>query len=533
MTKFADLTYTREELEKDAIHYLETQVYEPSYAQMVKDYLQEDMDAFKKSYDDAEYGFYSFYYDEYINGYIEDGDEVVPRFDFNRLTSELEDEFGSLGMDDEDIERHIMNAESEFKKNAYCSHMDPYFVGLDAVATIVVNGYTRNPIMSIYAIVREWCMAMHLKKLYPILIRRFGYQYQQIRENYTGEERIKKSLQFKDKYKLTIENVEVMRAVHSSLFAYTYLYLKAYLSQETAEMETFILDSASEPVELLLEGEKLDGIDFAAIRYALRQLKNGAVKGILRQDTSIDWNALYDFTLDVLKNAGGVGNMRATFGFDGIDAKAIQSFWNKSANMQKMLKILRRLAMDNSDPIFNQLIQMCEYRLGRPDKKKKKMERFIEETRKFMARQAYEITRPRTMAQELLAAFPSVFLVYFQWHHNFRNIYPKIPEKQVYAENQKRQNQQAEDTLKMRIYSDEMQRTNVRQQEEATNRQRQQEEANNRQTRQNEDDRLRLVIQSEQRQNEQRQNEQRQNEQRQNEQRQQSSANQGYDRGSR
>lgn len=538
MIRFADLTYTKKELEEDAIHYLETQVYEPCYAHLVKDFLQDDLESFKKIYDDAEYGFYSIYYDEYINGYMDDGNDVVPKFDFNRLALELEDEFSSLGMDDDEIERFIINAENEFRKNAYCSHMDPYFVGLDAVATIVVNGYTRNPTNSIYAIVREWCMALHLKKLYPILTRRFGYQYQLIRDNYTGEERIKKMVQFRDKYKLTLENVAVMRAVHSSIFAYSYLYLKAYLTQETTEVETFILDNASEPLDLLLEGEKLDGIDFAAIRYALKQLKNGAVKGILRQDASIDWNALYDFASDVLKNAGGIGNMRATFGFDGIDAKAIQSFWNKSANMQKMLKILRRLAMDNSDPIFNQLIQMCEYRLGRPDKKKKKMERFIEETRKFMARQAYEITRPRTMAQELLAAFPSVFLVYFQWHHNFRNIYPKVPEKQIYAENQKKQNQQAEDTLKMRIYSDEMQRTNTRQQEENTNRQRQQEETNRQATRNNEDDRLRLVIQSEQRQNEQRYNEQRQNEQRyneqrQNEQRQQSANNQGYDRGSR
>lgn len=542
MIRFADLTYTKQELEEDAIHYLETQVYEPCYAQKVKDYLEDDLEAFKKSYDDAEYGFYSLYYDEYINGYVEDGNDIVPKFDFNRLTLELEDEFGSLGMDEDEIDRFVINAESEFRKNAYCSHSDPYFVGLDAVATIVINGYTRNPITSIYAIVREWCMAMHLKKLYPILTRRFGYHYQQIRDNYSGEERLKKLVQFRDKYKLTLENVATLRAVHSSVFAYSYLYIKSWLTQETSEMETFILDSASEPIELLLAGEKVDYIDYAAIRYAVRQLKNGAIDGILRQDTSIDWNALYDFSLDVLKNAGGIGNMRGTFGFDGIDARAIQAFWNKSANMQKMLKILRRLVMDNSDPILNQLIQMCEYRLGRPDKKKKKMERFIEETRKFMARQAYEITRPRTMAQELLAAFPSVFLVYFQWHHNFRNIYPKIPEKQVYAENQKRINQQAEDTLKMRIYSDDVQRNNTRQQEENTNRQRQQEESN-RQSRNNEDDRLRLVIQNEnrqneqryneQRQNEQRQNEQRYNEQRQNEQRQQSNANQGYERGSR
>jgi hypothetical protein len=171
----------------------------------------------------------------------------------------------------------------------------------------------------------------------------------------------------------------------------------------------------------------------------------------LRQDTSIDWNALYDFSLDVLKNAGGIGNMRGTFGFDGIDARAIQAFWNKSANMQKMLKILRRLVMDNSDPILNQLIQMCEYRLGRPDdKSKKKMERFIEQTRRIMATRAYELTQPRTMDQMLISAFPSVFLVYFQWHHNFRNIYPRVPKQKITEENN-RIKRQAESTLRTKI----------------------------------------------------------------------------------
>ena len=131
--------------------------------------------------------------------------------------------------------------------------------------------------------------------------------------------------------------------------------------------------------------------------------------------------------------------------------------------MQKMLKILRRLAMDNNDPIINSLIEMCEYRLGRPkDKEKKKMERFIEYTRKLMMRRSYELMQPRTMAQELLSAFPSVFLVYFQWHHNFRNIYPKVPEKQVYYERQKQQRQQAESKLVNKIQTEDIQKARVR-----------------------------------------------------------------------
>jgi hypothetical protein len=143
-------------------------------------------------------------------------------------------------------------------------------------------------------------------------------------------------------------------------------------------------------------------------------------------------------------------NLRS-LGFDGIQARTIRAFWNKSANMQKMLKILRRMAMDNSDPIISRLIEMCEYRLGRPDdKSKKKMERFIEHTRRLMVARAYELTHPRTMDQMLISAFPSVFLVYFQWHHNFRKVYPKEPPQKVnYEKNIKKK--QAEDTLKNRI----------------------------------------------------------------------------------
>jgi hypothetical protein len=195
--------------------------------------------------------------------------------------------------------------------------------------------------------------------------------------------------------------------------------------------------------------------------YALQRLKDGDWKKLFLEDGSIAWGAIYAFVMEAIKNVGNIEKLRH-FGVDSIGAKSIQSFWNKSANMQSMLKILRRLAMDNSDPIFNQLIRMCEYRLGRPDTKKEKMERFIEETRRILAARAYELTKPRTMDQTLIAAFPSVFLVYFQWHHNFRNVYPKVPKKQVDLTLQNQQKLQAEEKLKNRIYADDRQQIKFR-----------------------------------------------------------------------
>ncbi len=462
MKRFSDLKYTREDLEQDAIHYLKTQVYEPTYVNQVKEYIADDLEDFKQYYDDDEYAFHNVYYDEYVTDYVEERDVLIPRIDFKSLTADLEGDFERLEMSDEEVERYTMMLETEFRKNAFCSHMEPYFLGYDAVVATVITGYSRDPIFSIYSMVREWAMALHFKRMYPQQMRKFGFRYQSIRENFKGEERLKMMLAFRDKYKLTLQNIGVLRAVHSSIFAYTYLYLRAVLSQETDFIEDFILEASSSQIFLLLEGENVKNVDFLMVKWALEELKNGRYKEMITPDAKIDWDAVYDFAYEAIQNAGGMDNLRS-MGFDGIAAKTIRSFWNKSSNMQKMLKILRRLAMDNNDPIINSLIEMCEYRLGRPkDKEKKKMERFIEYTRKLMIRRSHELMQPRTMAQELLSAFPSVFLVYFQWHHNFRNIYPKVPEKQVYYERQQEQRRQADSRLVNRIQTEDIQKARVR-----------------------------------------------------------------------
>lgn len=506
MKRFADLKYTRNDLEQDAIHYLKTQVYEPSYVNQVKDFIADDLEDFKSYYDDTEYAFHNVYYDEYVYDYTEDKDVLVPQIDFKKLTADLEEDFERLDMNDDEVERYTMMLETEFRKNAFCSHMEPYFLGYDAVVATVITGYSRDPIFSIYSMVREWAMALHFKKMYPQHMRKFGFRYQTIRETLKGDERLKMLLKFREKYKLTLQNIGILRAVHSSVFAYAYLYLRAVLSGEREFIEDFILEASSSQIFLLLEGENIKNIDFMMVKWALEELKNGRYKEMITPQGLIDWDVLYDFAYEAIQSAGGTDNLRS-MGFDGITARTIRSFWNKSANMQKMLKILRRLAMDNSDPIINSLIEMCEYRLGRPsDKSKKRMERFIEQTRKLMAARAYELTKPRTMAQEMIAAFPSVFLVYFQWHHNFRNIYPKIPEKQVYFERQQQQRQQAESKLINKIQTEDIQRARVYESmKEQENRNRYEYEANvknaikeenTRKSVQNDDNRMRLVIQN-------------------------------------
>lgn len=505
MKRFADLKYTREDLEQDALHYLKTQVYEPGYVNQVKEFIDDDLSDFKEYFDDDEYVFHNVYYDEYVTDYKEERDLLIPVINFKKLTADLEEDFDRLDMSDDEVERYTMMLETEFRKNAFCSHMEPYFLGYEAMVATVIAGYSRDPVFSVYSMVREWAMALHFKRLYPRQMRKFGFRYQSIRENLKGEERLKMMLNFRDKYKLTLQNIGTLRAVHSSIFAYTYLYLRAVLSGETEFIEDFILEASSSQIYLLLEGENIRNVDFLMVKWALEELKDGRYKEMITPNGTIDWDAVYDFAYEAIQSAGGMDNLRS-MGFEGIAAKTIRSFWNKSANMQKMLKILRRLAMDNSDPIINSLIEMCEYRLGRPsDKSKKRMERFIEQTRKLMIARAYELTRPRTMAQEMIAAFPSVFLVYFQWHHNFRNIYPKVPQKTVYYERQKQQKQQADAKLVNKIQTEDIQKARVRdamteqQKQAAYNYETTLKNKNDdlvKKTNKDDDDRMRMIIQN-------------------------------------
>ena len=222
MIKLADLAYSEDDLTQDAIHFLETAVYEPSYVESVKEFIDDDLADFTTYYNDENYAFCSVYSDEFQKGYVTDGDNVAPRADFKRLTAYIDNVFRPFDVDEEDVERYVFALDAEFRKNAFCSHMEPYFVGTDAVVATVITGYARNPLFSIYSMVREWAMALHFKYMYPEAMRKFGYRYQMIKANFTGEERLKRLIHYRDKYKLTMQNVGTLRAIHSSVFAYVY-----------------------------------------------------------------------------------------------------------------------------------------------------------------------------------------------------------------------------------------------------------------------------------------------------------------------
>ena len=423
--RLSDLIYSDEELEKDALHFFKTQVYEPEYVRDVKEFIADDLRDFKHSYDNDEYIFLNIYYDEFQNGYVEIDDRKEPKIDDELLATFLSKRLKRFEIDEDEIKRYTNSLIAEFEKNAFCTHLEPYFVEERAVISTVMAGYSQNPMYSIYDLAREWCMAMHLKFMYPSQVRKFGSRYQQIQKEYTGDERLRRLIDFRDKYHRIFKNIGLLRALHASVFSYAYIYIKGAQTDDKDVAEQFIMDNSSYQLTLLLNGEPIKHFDFPVIKYVLERFHEGKYKEFMLEDNKINWEALYKFTFDAISEAGYEGVR--TLGFDSIEAKTMRSFWNKSANMQSMLKALRLLVTENNDPVLRRLIEGCEYCLGRKDKSKKKMERFIEETRKIMRAKAYEMsTRPQTMGQELIARFPSVFLVYFQWHHNFRNIYPKF-----------------------------------------------------------------------------------------------------------
>jgi hypothetical protein len=422
--RLSDLTYSDEDLEKDALHFFKTQVYEPEYVHQVKEFIADDLRDFKQNYDNFEYVFLNIFYDEYQNGYVEIDGKKSPNIDKEALQEFLSRRLKRFSIDEEEIERYSAQLITEFEKNALCTHMEPYFVDEDAVIATVMAGYSEEPLYSIYDLAREWCMAMHLKFMYPSQVRKFGSRYQKIMREYKGDERLRRLIDFRDKYHRIFKNIGLLRALHASVFSYAYLYIKGVQSGDVDIAEQFIMDNSTYQLTMLLNGEPIKHFDFPVTKYVLERFHEGKYKELMIDD-KINWEALYKFTFDAISEAGYEGVR--TLGFDSIEAKTMRSFWNKSANMQSMLKALRLLASENPDPVFRRLIEGCEYHLGRKDKSKKKMERFIEEARKQMRQRSYEMsTRPQTMGQELIARFPSVFLVYFQWHHNFRNIYPKF-----------------------------------------------------------------------------------------------------------
>lgn len=423
--RLSDLAYSDEDLERDSLHFFKTQVYEPEYVHKVKEFIANDLRDFKNCYDNSEYVFLNIYYDEFQDGYLEEQGKKSPKIDESLLGTFLNKRLNRFEVDEDDIEDYTHSLIVEFAKNSFLTHMEPYFVEEEAVIATVMAGYSEEPLYTIYDLAREWCMAMHLKFMYPTQVRKFGCRYQQIRKEYSGDERLRRLIDFRDKYHRIFKNIGLLRALHASVFSYAYIYIKGAQTGDTDIAEQFIMDNSTYQLTMLLNGEPIKHFDFPVTKYVLERFHEGKYKEFLSEDNKIRWEALYKFTFDAISEAGYEGVR--TLGFDSIEAKTMRSFWNKSANMQSMLKALRMLAAENSDPVFRRLIEGCEYHLGRKDKTKKKMEKFIEETRKIMRAKAYEMsTRPQTMGQELIARFPSVFLVYFQWHHNFRNIYPKF-----------------------------------------------------------------------------------------------------------
>ena len=104
--RLSDLTYSDEDLEKDALHFFKTQVYEPEYVHQVKEFIADDLRDFKQNYDNFEYVFLNIFYDEYQKGYVEIDGKKSPNIDEEALQEFLAKRLKRFSIDEEEIERY-------------------------------------------------------------------------------------------------------------------------------------------------------------------------------------------------------------------------------------------------------------------------------------------------------------------------------------------------------------------------------------------------------------------------------------------
>ena len=85
---------------------------------------------FKRNFDDEENIFLNLFYDEYRSGYVPIDDSKISNTNFQKLTATLDSVMQRYDVPDDDIEHYAFMLDAEFRKNAFCSHMEPYWIGL-------------------------------------------------------------------------------------------------------------------------------------------------------------------------------------------------------------------------------------------------------------------------------------------------------------------------------------------------------------------------------------------------------------------
>lgn len=266
----SELTYTDEQLEQDTVRFIKTQIYAPSYALPLKEFMTPDIEALRHQFNDAQNHFASIWYDDFQKGNIWKKGKLYPRLDHEKLEQFVETVFMHILRGETPLYLSVL--QDKFNTPRCTSVIVPYRNKLTSnLAVTALNGYGRNPWFSIFNISRNWCLALH-------------------------EKRFRSSERFR-----------LLQEIHANIFANLYLYLKALESGDkrtTIAIRHFIIQNAAETTEL--EGEVIDvrEFDYPITKYVIQSLDPETASSLYNPTGEINFIKLYNFSFESIFQSG-------------------------------------------------------------------------------------------------------------------------------------------------------------------------------------------------------------------------------------
>ncbi len=266
----SELTYTDEQLEQDTVRFIKTQIYAPSFAPALKEFMLPDILAFRNQFNDVQNHFESIWYDEFQKGNIWKKGKLYPRLDREKLENLANTYFMPMLRGETSLYFSIL--QEKYNTPKCTSIIVPYRNKINLnLAITALNGYGKNPWYSIFNISRNFCLALHEKKF-------------------------RNSEQFK-----------LLQEIHANIFANLYIYLKALESgdkQTTIAIRYFIYQNSAENTEIDGESINLHEFDYPITKYVIQSLDPETASSLYNSNGELNFIKLYNFSFESIFQSG-------------------------------------------------------------------------------------------------------------------------------------------------------------------------------------------------------------------------------------
>lgn len=266
----SELTYTDEQLEQDTVRFIKNQVYSPAYVSPLQEFLNSDIDAFRRQFNDAQNHFESIWCEGFHKGNLWRKGKLYPRLNRDAIREFADMNFFSTLHRETAVYGSILEEKANTPKN---HSILVAWRGNDTgnLAVTAINGYSINPYHSIYNIARNWCTAIHEKKF-------------------------RNSIQFR-----------LLQHIHANIFANLYLYLKALESGDKKTIiiiRQFIYQTAAETTEIDDENLDLSEFDYPVTKYVLQSLDPQTASELYNSQGEINFIKLYNYSFESIFQSG-------------------------------------------------------------------------------------------------------------------------------------------------------------------------------------------------------------------------------------